>query len=178
MHKLRVREVNPGGPLGWLATSLGRILISLFVPLVTFSCSGRDSSFCATARRPRLSLVLVAIIWGVGGVALLYLGLQLVGREAARRVDPPPAAVRLCRARHSPSWPGSWPSRSCARWSQLPGRHQLELCRPGQLHLCLHRPHHAGDVPQQPAVDDLRHRSLRWPGSAHRRSGGPQPLRE
>ncbi len=58
--------------VSWFATSLGRILISIFVPLITFIVLWQGFLFLRDSQAPQLVLVLVAIIWGVGGVALLY----------------------------------------------------------------------------------------------------------
>jgi len=57
---------------GWLATSLGRILISLIVPVITFLVLWQGFIFLRDSQAPKLVIVLVAIIWGVGGVALLF----------------------------------------------------------------------------------------------------------
>jgi len=61
-----------GGPLSWLTTGLGRILVSLIVPLVTFVVLWQGFLFLRDSQAPRIVIVLVAILWGVGGVALLY----------------------------------------------------------------------------------------------------------
>ncbi len=66
-------EAN-GGVLGWFATGLGRILVSIFVPIVTFIVLWQGFLFLRNSKAPQLVLVLVAIIWGVGGVALLFCG--------------------------------------------------------------------------------------------------------
>ena len=60
------------GIIRWFSTTLGQILISLFVPAVTFLVLWQGYLFLSRARAPQLVLVAVAIIWGVGGVALLY----------------------------------------------------------------------------------------------------------
>jgi alpha-glucoside transport system permease protein len=83
---------EPTGPLAWLATTLGRVLISLFVPILTFLVLWQGFLFLRNANAPQLVLVLVAIIWGVGGVALLFLVSnwlveQLPG-EWTRRLQP------------------------------------------------------------------------------------------
>ena len=57
----------------WFSTTLGRILISFFVPVVTFLVLWQGYHFLSDAKPPRSYQVMVAIIWGVGGVALLYL---------------------------------------------------------------------------------------------------------
>lgn len=61
------------GMLTWLTTGIGRILISLFVPIVTFLVLWRIFLFLRDSNAPQLVIVLVAILWGVGGVALLFL---------------------------------------------------------------------------------------------------------
>jgi alpha-glucoside transport system permease protein len=60
------------GVLGWLGASIGRIVISLFVPLVTFVVLWRGFLFLRDSAAAKPIIVLVAIVWGVGGVALLY----------------------------------------------------------------------------------------------------------
>lgn len=60
------------GMLTWLTTGIGRILISLFVPIVTFLVLWRIFLFLRDSNAPQLVIVLVAILWGVGGVALLF----------------------------------------------------------------------------------------------------------
>jgi alpha-glucoside transport system permease protein len=55
-----------------LATYLGRILISLVVPVVAFFVLYQGFIFLRDSNAPQVILVLVAIIWGVGGVAMLY----------------------------------------------------------------------------------------------------------
>ncbi|MFM8321402.1 MAG: carbohydrate ABC transporter permease [Chloroflexota bacterium] len=70
----KTAEVRPQpGVLGWLATNLGRILISLFVPLVTFLGLWQGFVFLRETDAPQWVQVVVAIIWGVGGVMALYL---------------------------------------------------------------------------------------------------------
>ncbi len=62
-----------GGLLAWFATGLGRILVSVFVPIVTFIVLWQGFLFLRDSHAPQLLLVIVAILWGVGGVALLFL---------------------------------------------------------------------------------------------------------
>lgn len=63
---------SKGGVLSWFATGLGRILVSIFVPVVTFIVLWQGFLFLRDSQAPQLVLVIVAIIWGVGGVALLF----------------------------------------------------------------------------------------------------------
>lgn len=87
---------NKSSPLSqavnWLTTGIGRILISLFVPAVTFLVLWQIFMFLRDSNAPQLVIVLVAILWGVGGVAVLFvvsnwLVEQLPG-EWARKLQP------------------------------------------------------------------------------------------
>ncbi|MBI9043955.1 MAG: sugar ABC transporter permease [Anaerolineaceae bacterium] len=60
------------GFMSWLITGIGRILISLFVPVITFVVLWQVFLFLRDSEAPQIVIVLVAIIWGVGGVALLF----------------------------------------------------------------------------------------------------------
>lgn len=83
---------EPTGPLAWLATTLGRVLISLFVPILTFLVLWQGFVFLRNANAPQLVQILVAIIWGVGGVALLFLVsnwlVEQLPNEWTRRLQP------------------------------------------------------------------------------------------
>lgn len=61
-----------GGPLAWLATGVGRILASIFVPILTFLVLWQGFLFLRNNEAPQIVMVVVSIIWGVGGVALLF----------------------------------------------------------------------------------------------------------
>jgi len=63
---------DTGGTGSWLATNLWGILISLIVPVITFYVLWQGYIFLRDSQAPKLVIVLVAIIWGVGGVALLF----------------------------------------------------------------------------------------------------------
>lgn len=60
------------GVLGWFTTGIGRVLISLIVPVLTFLVMWQGFIFLRAGNAPKLVTVIVAIIWGVGGVGLLY----------------------------------------------------------------------------------------------------------
>jgi len=68
------QDKNSGmtGIVGGLVTTLGRILISFFVPVITFFVLWQVFIFLRDSEAPQIVIVLVAIIWGVAGVALLY----------------------------------------------------------------------------------------------------------
>ena len=65
-------EAKPKGPLDWLLTNVARILVALFVPIVTFIILYAGFVFLRDSNAPKIVVALVAIVWGVGGVALLY----------------------------------------------------------------------------------------------------------
>ncbi len=71
--ELKPVEAQPVGVGQWLGSTIGSILISLFVPIVTFVVLWQGFLFLRDSRAPKLIIVLVAIMWGVGGVAMLYL---------------------------------------------------------------------------------------------------------
>ena len=51
---------------------MGRILLSLIVPVITFLVLWQGFIFLRDSQAPQLVVVLVAVIWGVGGVAALF----------------------------------------------------------------------------------------------------------
>jgi len=59
--------------LEWFTVGIGRILISVSVPLLTFVVLWQGFIFLRDSNAPKLLIALVAIIWGVGGAASLYL---------------------------------------------------------------------------------------------------------
>ncbi len=65
-------KVKPRGPLDWLVTNLFRVLFALFVPIATFIGLYAGFRFLRDSNAPKEVIAIVAIIWGVGGVAALY----------------------------------------------------------------------------------------------------------
>ncbi|MFZ3070311.1 MAG: sugar ABC transporter permease [Anaerolineaceae bacterium] len=61
-----------GKILAWFGTTLGQIFVSILVPVVTFVVLWQGYLFLQRANTPQIVQVIVAIVWGVGGVALLY----------------------------------------------------------------------------------------------------------
>jgi alpha-glucoside transport system permease protein len=61
-------EIQPSGLLTWI----GRILLSLFVPAVFFIVMRIGFIWLREGQAHQVLIALVAVIWGVGGVALLY----------------------------------------------------------------------------------------------------------
>jgi alpha-glucoside transport system permease protein len=72
MQKSQDKNSGMAGIVGGLAATLGRILISFFVPVITFLVLWQVFIFLRDSEAPQIVIVLVAIIWGVAGVALLY----------------------------------------------------------------------------------------------------------
>ena len=81
-----------GGFFTWLVTNLGRILISLVVPIGLFTILWQGFIFLRDSQAPQIVLVIVAIVWGVGGVAALYWVtnwlVEQLPREWTRRLQP------------------------------------------------------------------------------------------
>ena len=66
---------DPGRPVrgaAWLLSVVGRLLISIAVPLVAFVVLWQGFMFLRSNDAPKLVTAIVAIAWGVGGVALIY----------------------------------------------------------------------------------------------------------
>lgn len=72
MKKSNNTQKKVTGIIGWFGTTLGQILVSIAVPAATFLVLWRGYIFLSNANAPQIVQVLVAIVWGVGGVALLY----------------------------------------------------------------------------------------------------------
>jgi alpha-glucoside transport system permease protein len=66
-------SAKPMGVLGKTGTLVARILLSLFVPIATFIILYAGFMFLRDSTASKWVIAIVAIIWGVGGVALLYL---------------------------------------------------------------------------------------------------------
>jgi alpha-glucoside transport system permease protein len=71
--ELETLEPTATGILQWVVANVGRLLISLFVPALTFIGLWQGFLFLRDSEAPRTVVAIVAVIWGVGGVAALYL---------------------------------------------------------------------------------------------------------
>jgi len=56
----------------WLLNNIGRLLISIAVPLAAFVVLWQGFLFLRSNDAPKIVTAVVAVIWGVGGVALIY----------------------------------------------------------------------------------------------------------
>jgi alpha-glucoside transport system permease protein len=78
--------------IAWFATGVGQIIVSIFVPVLTFIVLWQGFIFLRDSKAPQILLVAVAILWGVGGVALLFTVsnwlVEKLGVEWRRRLQP------------------------------------------------------------------------------------------
>ena len=92
MLEVKDPGVEKSGILHWFSSTIGQILISLFVPVITFLVLWQGYMFLSKAQASQIVLVVVAIIWGVGGVALLFLVanwlVQKLPRPWSTRIQP------------------------------------------------------------------------------------------
>lgn len=61
------------GVIDWITTNLVRLLISIIVPIIAFILLWQGFVFLRFSNAPKLVILIVAIIWGGGGIAALYL---------------------------------------------------------------------------------------------------------
>lgn len=72
MDQPHLEKQPNGGVITRVAAGIGRILVSLFVPAITFIFLWQGFIFLKDSQLNQMVIVLVAIIWGVGGVTLLF----------------------------------------------------------------------------------------------------------
>lgn len=66
------QDISKSSRLGEFLAWMGRIIVSILVPALTFVVLWRVFIFLKEGEAPKLVMALIAIIWGVGGVAILY----------------------------------------------------------------------------------------------------------
>jgi alpha-glucoside transport system permease protein len=92
MQAKQVRGSLVENLLAWFTTTIGRVVVALIVPLVTFLVLWQGYIFLRDTNAPKLVVALIAIIWGVGGVALLYYAtnflVEKMPKEWTRRLQP------------------------------------------------------------------------------------------
>jgi alpha-glucoside transport system permease protein len=72
MKSLNVTEEQRLSFGAWIAALVGRVLLAIGIPLIAFYVLYRGFLFLRDSDAPRVVVTLVAIVWGVGGVAVLY----------------------------------------------------------------------------------------------------------
>jgi alpha-glucoside transport system permease protein len=65
-------EPKKSGILGWFKTKVGQIVLSLLILVGTILILWQGFAFLKNAKAPQIVQIIVAILWGVGGVALLF----------------------------------------------------------------------------------------------------------
>ena len=58
--------------MNWFATKAGRILFSIFISAITLMILWQGFIFLRDSNAPQLVITIVAIVWGVGGIAALF----------------------------------------------------------------------------------------------------------
>jgi alpha-glucoside transport system permease protein len=86
------KSKSRGGFFTWLVTNLGRVLISLVIPIGLFIILWQGFIFLRDSHASQVVLVIAAIVWGVGGVASLYWVtnylVEQLPKEWTRRLQP------------------------------------------------------------------------------------------
>ncbi len=77
MEEVGARE-KPLGILQWITTTLGRLFAALVIPAITFVVLWRVFIFLRDSQAAPWLIAVVAIVWGVGGVAALFLVANMV----------------------------------------------------------------------------------------------------
>lgn len=72
MQQASELEPRQSSPLTLILAALGRIAAAIFVPIMTFLVLWQGFIFLRDSGANQLVIALVAILWGVGGVALLF----------------------------------------------------------------------------------------------------------
>jgi alpha-glucoside transport system permease protein len=89
---LEDKSKSRGGLITWLVTNVSRLLVSLIVPIGLFIILWQGFIFLRDSHTSQVVLVLVAIVWGVGGVAALYwvtnFIVEQLPKEWSRRLQP------------------------------------------------------------------------------------------
>lgn len=92
MGEMMEMESRSKGVVDSLVSLIGRIVIALFVPVVTFVVLWQGFIFLRDSKAPQWVIVIIAIIWGVGGVAALYFAanwlVEKLSPEWMRRLQP------------------------------------------------------------------------------------------
>ncbi len=85
-------EGRPKNAIEWIAANLGRIVLSVVIPLITFAVLILVFQWLRDSKAPKGLITLVAILWGVGGVAALYVVfnwlIEQLPPEWTRRLQP------------------------------------------------------------------------------------------
>ena len=64
--------LKSSGILDWLTAGVGRVLVSLIVPVIAFVVMWQGFIFLREGEASKFVTAVVAIVWGVGGIGLLF----------------------------------------------------------------------------------------------------------
>ena len=86
------KESPSKGALDFVLSAAGRVFISLIIPILTFIGLWQGFIFLRDSSASKVTITLVAIVWGVGGVAALYWVsnwlVEQLPKEWVRRLQP------------------------------------------------------------------------------------------
>ena len=86
------KESPSKGALDFVLSAAGRVFISLVIPILTFIGLWQGFIFLRDSSASKVTITLVAIVWGVGGVAALYWVsnwlVEQLPKEWVRRLQP------------------------------------------------------------------------------------------
>jgi len=174
-------RAKPTGLIGRAGTFIARILLSLFVPIVTFIILYAGFIFLRDSNAPRWVTAIIAIIWGVGGVAALYFVsnwfVERTGDQWRARLQPfvfvgPAVAILV--------WYLALPAVRTFYASLFGPNGQVFVGLKNYLAVFSLQPNNPMMVAfsQQHPVDRLRRHRRGGPRAAGRGAGRSQPLRE
>ncbi len=69
---MQTMDAKSSTVIEWFTSAIGRLIISLIVPGITFLVLWQGFIFLRESDAPKVVIAVVAIIWGVGGIAILY----------------------------------------------------------------------------------------------------------
>jgi alpha-glucoside transport system permease protein len=86
------KSVDTAKPTTSILISIGRLAVSILIPLIAFAVLWAGFIFLRDSNAPQTIIGLVAIIWGVGGIALLFwIADYVVNRmplQVAKKIQP------------------------------------------------------------------------------------------
>ena len=97
MQSASDNEPRTSGFIDAITSTIGRILISVIVPITTFVVLWQGFLFLRNTipntLAAKAAISLVAIIWGVGGVAVLYVVTNWLIEQLGERLGSPAATI-------------------------------------------------------------------------------------
>ena len=99
MAQLGTTQDHKDSALTRLIAWLGRLFVAVIIPLLAFLVIYFGFIFLRDTKADRWVMATVAIVWGVGGVALLYWVFNGIVERMADQWKQAPDAICLCRTR-------------------------------------------------------------------------------